>query len=247
VLLDPPYLNPLGVMSPNNPFLTGAATHRNSRGFEGMAISPDGRYLYPAFEGATNDDLATQPNHRWIFEFDTVSKAFTGNRWSYQTEAPTLDAPGERLIADMWSLDDNRMVVIERDLVAAHREVPHGVRRRPAPRRPRRQPQEDRRRRPDGHLRPASDLAARHPRRRHRHRQTFSVVCESIEAIYPLPDSQLLLGCDNNCPTPAATPPSRTTTSSSSSTSPAAQQLTTWTPTPPAQAGGPTPRCVARG
>ena len=65
-----------------------------------MAISPDGRYLYPAFEGATNDDLATQPNRRWIFEFDTVAKAFTGNRWSYQTEAPTLDAPGERLIAD---------------------------------------------------------------------------------------------------------------------------------------------------
>ncbi|HZC51206.1 MAG TPA: esterase-like activity of phytase family protein [Mycobacterium sp.] len=201
VLLNPPYLNPLGVMSPNNPFLTGPATHRNSRGFEGMAISPDGRYLYPAFEGATNDDLATNPNRRWIFEFDTVTKSFTDTMWSYQTEAPTVDAPGERLLADMWSLDDHRMVLIERDggkgptanyrtvYVVDRRHVDH-----------------------DGNLKKTAvvDLTAISDP----HRislpaihdgdigigRTFSVVCESIEAIYPLPDSQLLLGCDNNLP-----------------------------------------------
>ena len=207
VLLDPPYLNPLGVMSPNNPFLTGPATHRNSRGFEGMAISPDGRYLYPAFEGATNADLAAQPNRRWIFQFDTITKTFTGNRWSYQTEAPTLDAPGERSVADMWSLDNNRMVLIERDAgsgaTAKYRTV-YVVDRRHLDR--------------DGNLKKTAvvDLTAISDP----HRislpaihdgdigigMTFSVVCESIEAIYPLPDSQLLLGCDNNLPNTGRNP-----------------------------------------
>jgi hypothetical protein len=207
VLLDPPFLNPLGVMSPNNPLLTGAPTHRNSRGFEGMAISPDGRYLYPAFEGATNDDLATQPNRRWIFEFDTVAKAFTSQMWSYQIEAPTADAPGERLLSDMWSLDDNRMVLIERDggkgLTAKYRTV-YVIDRRHTDR--------------DGNLRKTLvvDLTAiSDPHRISLPEihdgdigigKTFSVVCESIEAIYPLPDSQLLLGCDNNLPNTGRNP-----------------------------------------
>jgi len=207
VLLDPPYLNPLGVMSPNNPFLIGAPTHRNSRGFEGMAISPDGRYLYPAFEGATNGDLAAHPNRRWIFEFDTAAKAFTGMMWSYETEAPTADAPGERLIADMWSLDDNQMVLIERDLgsgVRAKYRTVYVVDRRHVDH--------------DSDLRKSAvvDLTAISDP----HRislpaihdgdvgigKTFSVVCESIEAIYPLADSQLLLGCDNNLPNTGRNP-----------------------------------------
>jgi hypothetical protein len=44
----------------------------------------------------------------------------------------------------------------------------------------------------------------------------FSVVCESIEALRPLGDSELLLGCDNNLPKRAATRVWPTTTSSSS-------------------------------
>jgi glycerophosphoryl diester phosphodiesterase len=207
VLLDPPYQNPLGVMSPNNPFLVGAATHRNSRGFEGMAISPDGRYLYPAFEGATNDDLAAHPNRRRIFQFDTVTKAWTGTMWSYQTAAPTLDAPGERLVADMWSLDTNQMVLIERDLgsgaTAKYRTV-YVVDRRHVDQ--------------DGNLTKTAvvDLTAISDP----HRislpaihdgdigigKTFSVTCESIEAIYPLPNNQLLLGCDNNLPNTGRNP-----------------------------------------
>jgi hypothetical protein len=200
VLLDPPYLNPLDLMSPNNPFLDGhAATQPNSRGFEAMAISPNGRYLYPALEGATVAE--GNSTHRYVFEFDTVAKAFIDHGWSYQTDVPTADAPGPRLVADMWSLDDNRMVVIERDaglgLTAHYRKV-YLV---------------DRRRLDtsgdlvktelvdltaidDPHL---ISLPAIHDGDIGIGR-VFSVVCESIEAIYPMSDSQLLLGCDNNLP-----------------------------------------------
>ena len=55
-LLEPPYEVP-GVRSPNHPDLNGAtATQPNSRGFEAIAITPDGRSLYAALEGATVGD-----------------------------------------------------------------------------------------------------------------------------------------------------------------------------------------------
>ena len=51
-LLEPPYAV-AGVKSPNNPSLNGAtATQPNSRGFEAMAITPNGKSLYAALEGA---------------------------------------------------------------------------------------------------------------------------------------------------------------------------------------------------
>jgi hypothetical protein len=41
-----------GVKSPQNPFLGGETPNLpGSRGFEGMAISPDGKTLYPMLEG----------------------------------------------------------------------------------------------------------------------------------------------------------------------------------------------------
>ena len=205
VLLDPPYLNPLGVMSPNNPYLQGTATQPNSRGFEAMAISPNGRYLYAALEGATVAE-GSNSTHRYVFQFDTVAEAFTDLRWSYQTEVP-VQGEGPHLVADMWSLDDNRMVVIERDagsgLTVKFRNV-YLVDRR--------------------HVDQYGDLVkselvdltsiadpnlislpAIHagdvgigP--------VFAVVCESIEAIYPLSASKLLLGCDNNLPNKGRNP-----------------------------------------
>jgi glycerophosphoryl diester phosphodiesterase len=200
VLLDAPYLNPLGVMSPNNPYLgTGAATQPNSRGFEAMAISPNGRYLYPALEGPTVAE-GSNSTHRYVFEFDTVTKAFTDRRWSYQTDVP-VQGEGAHMVADMWSLDAHRMVVIERDgtsgAAVKYRKVFLVDRRRVDQ---------------EGNLVRTQlvdltsiadpnliSLPAIHdgdvgigP--------VFSVVCESIEAIYPLSASKLLLGCDNNLP-----------------------------------------------
>ena len=58
-----------GAQSPNNPFLGGdAATHPNSRGLEAMAITPNGKFLYAALEGAT---VADPTIRRHIFEFST--------------------------------------------------------------------------------------------------------------------------------------------------------------------------------
>jgi len=59
-VLDAPFPLP-GVRSPQNPFL-GAATPNlaRSKGFEGMAISPNGKVLYPLLEGA----LTTDPDQR---------------------------------------------------------------------------------------------------------------------------------------------------------------------------------------
>ena len=205
VLLDPPFLNPLGVMSPNNPYLQGTATQPNSRGFEAMAISPNGRYLYAALEGATVVE-GTNSTHRYVFQFDTAAKAFTDHQWSYQTEVP-VQGEGPHLVADMWSLDDNRMVVIERDagsgLTVKFRNV-YLVDRRDVD--------------ANGNLVKTElvdltsiadpnliSLPAIHegdvgigP--------VFSVVCESIEAIYPLSASRLLLGCDNNLPNKGRNP-----------------------------------------
>ena len=57
-LLEPPIPTP-GVMSPSNPTL-GSATPNlaNSKGYEGMAIAPNGRVLHPMLEGATAQDQA---------------------------------------------------------------------------------------------------------------------------------------------------------------------------------------------
>ena len=111
VLLDPPFAMPDGIVSPNNPFLNGALpTHPNSRGLEGMAITPDRKHLYAALEGATLAD--PDRSRRYVYEFSTEEHAFTGRVFQYRTESPG------NLIADMWAVDSHRLVVIERDLGA---------------------------------------------------------------------------------------------------------------------------------
>ena len=200
VLLDPPYAVPGGLRSPNNPFLgTDPATHPNSRGIEAMAISPNGRYLYAALEGATNAETGSL--RRLVFEFDVRARGFTDRAWSYRTElAPNM-------VADMWALDQHRLVVIERDgglgVTALFRNV-YVV--------------DLRRSDGDGYLRKTlavdltaiadpglvslppiheGDIGLGDP---------FSVVCESIEAIHVIDGERLLLGCDNNFPNKGRNP-----------------------------------------
>lgn len=96
------------VQSPDNPALGSAApTLRRSQGFEGTAISPNGKTLYPMLEGALINDPDQQ--RRLIFEYDLRRNAYTGVQYQYR-----VDAPGNA-IGDLTALDRNRLLVIERD------------------------------------------------------------------------------------------------------------------------------------
>ncbi len=95
--------------SPQNPHL-GAGEEPAlgaSKGFEAMAASKDGRHLYPILEGALVGD--DDQRRRWIFEFDTEEREYTGRTWAYETDT---DA---NLVGDAFMTGKNRLVVLERD------------------------------------------------------------------------------------------------------------------------------------
>ena len=200
VLLDPPFAMPGEIKSPNNPFLNGAPpTHPNSRGLEGMAISPDRAHLYAALEGAKLGDPDSR--RRYVYEFSTVERAFTGRVLQYRTETPA------NLVADMWAVDTHRLIVIERDtgsgLNARFRRI-YLIDLRVTD--------------PDGFLVktqlvdltsiPDPDLVSLPPL----HPgdvglgDPFSVTCESVEAVHLVAGNRLLVGCDNNLPNSGRNP-----------------------------------------
>ena len=198
-LLDPPFATPGGLMSPNNPFLIGPATQPNSRGFEAMAISSNKKFLYAILEGATVAD--SDPQRRFVFEFSTVDKTFTGREWQYRTEV------AGHFVADADVINGDRLVVIERDgglgATALFRNAYTIDLRRVGS---------------DGFLKkqllvelahvadpklvslPAiheGDIGLGDP---------FQVTCESIEAVHVLAGQRLLFGCDNNFPNKGRNP-----------------------------------------
>ena len=192
VLVAPPVVVP-GLKSPNNPFLAGAApTQPNSRGFEATAITPNGKLIYAALEGATVAD--TGSTLRRVFEFDVRAGAFTGREWVYRTEAAPY------MIADMVALDGGELAVIERDgglgVTAVFRRV-YAVDIDVAP-----GGQLGKRLLIDlAHI-PDPDLLslpAEHPGDI-RLGPDFGVVCESVEAIHAVRGHELMIGCDNNFP-----------------------------------------------
>ncbi len=106
-VLDQPYPLP-GVQSPQNPLLgAGTATLPRSKGFEGMAISEDGRMLYPMLEGALTTDA--DQRRLIISEFDIKKRRYTGRQWFYRLD-DTANA-----IGDLTTVDDGLFLVIERD------------------------------------------------------------------------------------------------------------------------------------
>ncbi len=89
---------------------------RRSRGFEGMAVAPDGRALYPLFEGPLWDADAgafeTDAEGREylrIVEFDLASRSFTDRQWKYR-----LGRNGNN-IGDFNMIDTTRALIVERD------------------------------------------------------------------------------------------------------------------------------------
>jgi hypothetical protein len=109
-VLDAPVPLP-NVQSPQNPFLANpdAWTIPASRGFEGMAMSIDGKTLYPVLEGALRTDA--DPRRRIVNEFDLRTRSYTGRTWQYHVDAALPNA----LIGDFTALDEHRFVLIERD------------------------------------------------------------------------------------------------------------------------------------
>src|SRR5262245_46241534 len=75
-----------------------------------MALTPNGRYLYPMLEGA----LTTDPDQRrlMISEFDLKRRDYTGRRWFYRLDAPISTGQS---IGDLTAVNDRVFIVIERD------------------------------------------------------------------------------------------------------------------------------------
>lgn len=105
-LLEAPIELP-GVKAPENPTLNGAPPNlAGSKGFEGMARSADGRWLYPLLEGTVNGDPAGTLR---MNEFDVRKRAYTGKRWTYRLDSPA------NAIGDAIAVDEHRFLIIERD------------------------------------------------------------------------------------------------------------------------------------
>jgi glycerophosphoryl diester phosphodiesterase len=223
VLLEPPFRVPADLVgstsdtgfleSPSSPFISSAAqaTVAGSRGFESLAATPDGKYLYGLLEGPTVQD--SDKDRRFLLEFSILDRSFTGRVWQYRTQPTVAGVQQCCFMADSATLDQHRMVVIERDngrgapvppfpatfsrgvYVIDLRDVGS-----------------------DGFLEksriidltaiadpdlvslPAihtGDVQIGNP---------FGVACESIEAIHVIDGGRLLLGCDNNFPNTGRNP-----------------------------------------
>jgi hypothetical protein len=105
------------VMSPQNPFLGSLTPNLNgSNGFEGMAVSPSGRFLFPLLEGTVAGDdgiNGTSRKNLRISKFDTKKASYTGDTWIYELEADGTN------IGDMTAINDHQFLVIERNGVTA--------------------------------------------------------------------------------------------------------------------------------
>lgn len=113
-LLQAPVPTP-GVKSPQNPTLATGQTPNlaASRGFEGMAMSPNGTVLYPMLEGSTAEDkaagLASDLRIHEVKVGRSGGADFTGRFWRYRMEHPSNS------IGDAIAVNDHQLLVIERD------------------------------------------------------------------------------------------------------------------------------------
>lgn len=107
-LLEKPF-SLSGAKSPQNPYLASGETPRvrASRGFEALAGSTNGRYLYPIIEGSYADE--TDLRRREIHEFDTKSGAYTGRTWNYETDQEP------NVIGDAFTVKNDVLLIVERD------------------------------------------------------------------------------------------------------------------------------------
>jgi hypothetical protein len=86
--------------------VAGPANLPSSGGFEGMAISPDGRTLYPTLEQSVAGD---DPTTRRMYEFDIRSLRYASVRRTYRIGDPSWS------VSDLTALDNHRLIALERD------------------------------------------------------------------------------------------------------------------------------------
>lgn len=103
-VLEAPIALP-GVRSPDSP-LPGAANLGRSNGFEGMAISSNGKTLYPVLEGPVAGD---DPTRRRVYAFDIASRRYVERLPDYRVDDPSF------LVSDFTALDQHRFIALERD------------------------------------------------------------------------------------------------------------------------------------
>ncbi len=108
VMLAPPY-KLTGLSSTDNPSGEPATLPR-SRGFEGMAISPDGKWLYPMLEGAVE---GAGPGLN-IYTFDVENQRFL-NPHAKQPSYRYRLGEGATAIGDFTMYSETAGLVIERD------------------------------------------------------------------------------------------------------------------------------------
>jgi len=101
------------LMTPDHPILRheAEASHLanmpRSGGIEGLALTPDGAFIYASVEKAMIEDPSR--NRRVILQFNPANQKFTGNYHLYQVDAPNVS------IASMEAMGSSRMLLLERD------------------------------------------------------------------------------------------------------------------------------------
>jgi hypothetical protein len=94
----------------------GAPDLASSNGFEGLALSEDGKTLYPTLEGPVVGD---DPTQRRMYEFDLRKGEYSPIRRVYPVAESGL------LVSDLTAPDTHRLVALERDnfqgTAAAHK------------------------------------------------------------------------------------------------------------------------------
>ncbi|MDV2470365.1 esterase-like activity of phytase family protein [Acinetobacter chinensis] len=118
VLLDAPFPLPdpfkkgAELRSPQNQFNKADINYtepltQQSGGFEGMALSKNGLYLYPLLEKPLKGHETEKK--LLIFQFDLQTKSYTGKFWYFQLN------PKASNIGDFQLFDDKSGIIIERD------------------------------------------------------------------------------------------------------------------------------------
>lgn len=185
-VLSKPLGFPLG-SSPQNPHLgAGLPGTQASGGFEAMARSNDGRYLYPVTEKGLVGDA--DKRRRIISQVDTRTGRYTGRTWTYRVDA---DAG---LVADAQITSRGQLLVLERDDLDGPKAVTKKV--------------YDVRLRHDGSttktlavdLLRIADPAGISAGGGWGTGRQFSFGFQSVETLVPLRDGRLLIANDNNYP-----------------------------------------------